>query len=111
MFDGYGKTFRFTANTVLITNVKDRALTNGNHGNTEFKNSSLRGEIMKVLTLAIRTYKLSNVNGEQQNFHLITCIRAMIMQFYMSLCLKKKIGFRPGPSQTGLCSNRRWLEA
>ena len=55
MFDGYGKTFHFTTNKVLLTNVKDRAFTNGNLGDIEFKNSLLWGEMMKILTLATRT--------------------------------------------------------
>ena len=32
--------------------------------------------------------------------------------FYEPRCEKTALrGFRPGPTQTGLCSHRRWLEA
>ena len=73
---------------------KDRAFTNGNHVNIEFKNSLSEGEMMIVLDnigyTYMCTYILSNVNDEHRNktFVLGQWLK-VTMQFYMSLCVQK----------------------
>ena len=43
--------------------------------------------------------------------YLAAPVRSILMKLLEPLCEKTGLqGFRPGPTKTGLCSHRRWLE-